>query len=157
MHPLSENILKWIPQQPPFRFVDGITEISEDNVIGFYTYREDEFFYRGHFPAKPLTPGVILTETMAQIGLVALGIYLFGKDIEERNENLRTTPTFVFTSSEVDFLRIVLPGETVTVKSEKIYFRLGKLKVKTQMFNVEGIEVCRGILSGMILKEKINF
>ena len=45
-------------------------------LVGAYRFREDEFFYRGHFPGRPITPGVILIETMAQIGVVAFGMYL---------------------------------------------------------------------------------
>lgn len=152
MHKFSDNILSWIPHQRPFRFVDGISDISESHATGFYTYREDEFFYLGHFPGNPVTPGVILTETLAQAGLLPLGIYLMGKENGWKVEHAAQIPAFVLTASEVDFLHVVLPGEQVVVSAEKIYFRLGKLKAKVQMFNAEGKTVCRGILSGMLLK-----
>ncbi|MEZ4774732.1 MAG: hydroxymyristoyl-ACP dehydratase [Bacteroidia bacterium] len=152
MHIFSDNILACIPHERPFRFVDGITNVSESAVTGFYTYREDEFFYKGHFPGNPVTPGVILIETLAQAGLLPLGIYLLGKDKGWDTSDPANIPAFVLTGSEVDFLHVVLPGEQVVVSAEKIYFRLGKLKVKAQMFNAEGKTVCRGILSGMLLK-----
>ena len=73
----TTEILNLLPYSPPFLFADELCEISDDGVKGTYTYKPDEFFYQGHFTNFPITPGVILTETMAQIGAVCLGIYLF--------------------------------------------------------------------------------
>ena len=64
-----DSILKAVPQQPPFRFVDEIIELDENRVLGAYRFREDEYFYKGHFPDRPITPGVILVEAMAQTGV----------------------------------------------------------------------------------------
>ena len=65
-----------MPYQAPFLFVDELISLSEHGVEGFYTFKKDEYFYQGHFKNNPITPGVILTEVMAQIGVVCLGIYL---------------------------------------------------------------------------------
>ena len=70
------EIIKNLPYQKPFLFVDELTQFSENGITGNYTYKKNEYFYEGHFKENPVTPGVILTETMAQIGLVCLGIYL---------------------------------------------------------------------------------
>ena len=75
-----EQIISLLPYQKPFLFVEGIDSISEDEIKGHYTFKKDESFYEGHFKNNPITPGVILTECMAQIGLVCLGIYLL-KDL----------------------------------------------------------------------------
>ena len=100
-------------------------------------------FYKGHFKGNPITPGVILIETMAQIGLVCLGIYLTLKeDISQ----------IAFSSSEVEFLKPVYPNEKVTVISEKVYFRFGKLKCNVRMLNSNSEEVSNGTLSGIIMK-----
>jgi 3-hydroxyacyl-[acyl-carrier-protein] dehydratase len=55
------------------------------------------------------------------------------------------------TSSEIEYIKIVFPKETVKVFSEKIYFRFGKLKCKVIMQNEAGEEVCSGTIAGMIL------
>ncbi len=73
---LLKTIVELLPYDHPFLFVDELTAINENGSEGHYTFREDEYFYRGHFKDRPVTPGVILTECMAQIGLVCLGIYL---------------------------------------------------------------------------------
>ena len=71
-----QEVLDLVPQQPPFRFIDEIIRLDEEQIVGAYRFREDEYFYRGHFPGRPITPGVILIEAMAQVGVVAFGIYL---------------------------------------------------------------------------------
>jgi len=140
---MKKEILNQIPQQRPFRFVDEIMELSNDSVTGKYTFRDDEFFYEGHFPGNPITPGVILIETMAQIGLVALGIYL--NTLENGSENLIT----LFAESEVEFQRPVLPGDTVIVESEKLFYRRKKIKAKVKMSLSTGEVVAQGTLSGV--------
>ncbi len=138
----SVEIIKKLPYQKPFLFVDELLEVTENGVKGSFTFHENLDFYKGHFKNNPVTPGVILIETMAQIGLVCLGIYLtFEKKLTQ----------IAFTSSEVEFLKPVFPNEKVTVISEKIYFRFGKLKCEVKMLDSKGEEVCNGKLAGMII------
>jgi len=144
MEETCKKIKALMPYKKPFLFVDEITAISDQAIEGNYRYREDEFFYEGHFPGNPVTPGVIMTETMAQIGLLGLGIYL--TQTHKKMEPLN----FVFSSSEVAYLKVVYPGERVVVKAEKVYFRLGKLKCQVVMRNEADEAVCRGSLSGII-------
>ena len=136
------EIITKLPYSKPFLFVDEILAINENGVEGTFTFDSKSDFYKGHFKNNPVTPGVILTETMAQIGLVCLGIYLNeGKEIQNIG----------FTSSEVEFLKPVYPNEKVTVISEKVYYRFGKLKCKVKMLNEKKEEVCSGTLAGMIM------
>ena len=140
----NQEIISKLPYSKPFLFVDEITEINENGVEGSYAFDENLDFYRGHFKNNPVTPGVILTEVMAQIGLVCLGIFLLDKKF-----NINTS--IALTSTAVEFLKPVFPGEKVTVISEKLYFRFGKLKCKVIMRNESGDEVCRGTIAGMIV------
>ena len=145
-----QDILQQLPYEPPFLFVDGLDFIDNESVTGHYTFREDMDFYRGHFRGCPVTPGVILTETMAQIGLVCLGIYLKGGFAQGSQMG------FGLTSTEIEFMKPVFPGEKVTVHAEKIYFRFGKLKCKVSMRNAAGREVCTGTISGMMVRGNAN-
>ena len=126
--------------------MDEITFISEDGAVGNYTFDENLDFYKGHFIDNPVTPGVILTEVMAQIGVVSLGIYLL-------NNKVNKNSIIALTSSDIEYLNPVFPKEKVVVISEKIYFRFGKLKCKVKMINDSGIEVCNGTIAGMIYEK----
>lgn len=139
------DIIKQLPYSEPFLFVDELLSADENGVTGTYTFKENLDFYKGHFKNNPVTPGVILTETMAQIGMVCLGIFLL-------NNELQSDTVIAFTSADMEFLKPVYPNEKVTVTSQKIFFRFGKLKCSAVMKNEAGQEVCRGILAGMITK-----
>ena len=141
----SAEILALLPYYKPFLFVDEIISISEDGSEGSFTFDEKLDFYKGHFKDNPITPGVILVETMAQIGVVCLGIFLSSKQDSDSSQL-----QIAFTSSEVEFLLPVFPNEKVTVISEKVYFRFGKLKCKVKMINAENKEVCSGTIAGII-------
>ena len=142
-----EFILKNLPYQEPFLFVDAITKATEDRMEGTYHFREDSWFYKGHFKDRPVTPGVLLTECCAQLGLACFGMYLLGADQQPSGNSMG----IAFTESKMDFLRPVLPGEEVLIIAEKVYFRFGKLKSRVQLYTARGELACRGELSGMII------
>ena len=139
----KQEIISKLPYSKPFLFVDELLNIDENGVKGTYTFDSTLDFYKGHFKDNPITPGVILIEVMAQIGVVCLGIYLL-------NSTFNKDTLIALTSSEVEFLKMVFPNEKVTVISEKIYFRFGKLKCKVIMKNEKEETVCSGIIAGMI-------
>ena len=141
----NKEIIQLLPYRTPFLFVEELTSISEQGIEGFYTFKEDEYFYQGHFRNNPITPGVILTEVMAQIGVVCLGLYLLRDKISETEE-----PQIALTSNHIDFFLPVFPKERVMVVSEKIYFRFNKLKCNVQLFNEKHELVSRGTISGML-------
>ncbi len=136
-------ILAQLPYRQPFLFVDEITSVSENEITGNYRLPEDAYFYQGHFKDFPMTPGVIHTEIMAQIGVVCLGIYI--------NHNaLYNNKICVLTSTEINFLKPSFPGDKLTVKSKKVYFRFEKLKCDVSLFNESGDVLARGSISGML-------
>lgn len=140
----NQEIIAKLPYSKPFLFVDELISINENGAVGTFTFDENLDFYKGHFKEQPVTPGVILTEVMAQIGLVCLGIYLLNNEFSKMN-------SIALTSTNIDFLKPVFPSEKVTVISEKMYFRFGKLKCKVTMKNEKEEVVCRGEIAGIIV------
>lgn len=150
MNPLFEKITAKLPYSAPFLFVDEILDATEESIRGIYTLKQEEFFYTGHFPSHPVTPGVIIVEIMAQIGLVCFGLYLN----KETLDTLGSQKVPVFTSSNVDFYSPAYPGQTMEVISTKIYYRFGKLKCRVECHNKNtGKLVCKGELSGLLVSE----
>ena len=142
-------ILNSVPQQHPFRFIDDILELDDEHIVGTYRFREDEYFYKGHFPGQPITPGVILIEAMAQTGVVAFGLYLHMRQTQRALDDANNLTTLFTLAEGVEFTGVVLPGERVIVKGQKVYFRMGNLKMKVSMERENGETVSFGILAGM--------
>ena len=142
----AEEVLALVPQQKPFRFIDRLLRVDEAGAVGEYTFRHDESFYAGHFPGNPVTPGVILLETMCQTGVVALGIYLYA--LEQPLEVVKRTVT-LFTDSQAEFEGMVAPGQTVRVTAEKVFWRRKKLKSSVVMTLADGTPVARATVAGL--------
>jgi len=146
------RVLAAVPQQEPFRFIDEILELDAEHIVGAYRFRENEYFYKGHFPERPITPGVILVEAMAQTGVVAFGLYLVmeqGREAELKSGNLTTLFTVI---DVMEFTGMVNPGERVIIRGEKVYFRKGNLKARVSMERENGELIASGVLAGMGVK-----
>ena len=141
-------ILPLIPHEPPFRYLDEIIEIDDSFVTGSYRFRSDEWFYKGHFPNNPVTPGVILIETMAQTALCAACIYSLA---HEFNGDARKISSFLPLLTDVDgeFLKPVVPGDKVVVKGEKVYWRRNKYKSKASLYLENGELAASAVISGL--------
>ena len=144
--PSPAQVLALLPQQEPFRFVDEIVEVDAEHIVARYTFRPQADFYRGHFPGNPITPGVLLIEAMAQTGVVALGIYLVAR--ERGVEEVRRVLT-VFTDVSAEFSGVVRPGDTVTIRARKVFFRRMKLRAEVEMRRGDGSLVATATVAGL--------
>jgi len=140
------EVLARIPQREPFRFVDEILEVDDDHVVASYRWRLESDFYRGHFPGDPVTPGVLLVESLAQASVVALGIYLLAKELPEE-EAAKIVP--FFTDATIEFSGIVRPGTRVRLESKKLFWRRRKLRIEGQILLEDGSVVCSATLAGL--------
>jgi len=126
---ISHKIIKSLPYLKSFLFVDSISFISDDEIIGHYKFSKNNFFYDSHFKHIPITPGVILIEMMGQIGLVCHLVYLEKLYLE----NITYHP--ILTSVEAEFHKEVKVEDQLTVKAKKIYYRKGILKSYAELYD----------------------
>jgi 3-hydroxyacyl-[acyl-carrier-protein] dehydratase len=98
-----------IPHRDPFLFLDEVLELEPGvRVLARKTVRGDEWFFPGHFPGRPIMPGVIMVEALAQAGAVAVLS-------EEQN---RGKIALFAGIDDVRFKRIVEPGDELTLSCE---------------------------------------
>ncbi|MCU0651218.1 MAG: 3-hydroxyacyl-ACP dehydratase FabZ, partial [Candidatus Omnitrophica bacterium] len=111
------QIMKILPHREPFLFVDRILDLEPGKRIrGIKNVTINDYFFRGHFPAKPVMPGVIILEAMAQVG----GVMLLS-----RPEN-RGKLAFFMLINNAKFRKTVVPGDQLVFEVEVV-----KLKSKT--------------------------
>jgi 3-hydroxyacyl-[acyl-carrier-protein] dehydratase len=106
---MSPAVAALIPHRPPFLFVDEIVSESADGLVARRTWREEEDFYKGHYPGAPITPGVLLCEAVFQTGALFLA--------RQRGKSPAGPGVPLLVKiGEVRFRSPVLPGETVTIE-----------------------------------------
>ena len=107
----KEKIKSILPHREPFLFIDEIREIGDDYIVGIKFVREEEEYFKGHFPAEPVMPGVLQLETMAQTG---------GVLILNTVKNPQDYLTFFMKIDNAKFKRKVIPGDTIIFKLKLI-------------------------------------
>lgn len=127
--------LQSLPHGPEFRFVDGLVELQPGRSgRGVYLVRGDEPFLKGHFPDRPLFPGVLLLEAVAQLA----GVVAQSDPDQPRLNDLKLTAT-----RAVKILGSAGPGATLNLAVE-ITNRLGNLVHASGSVSVDGRVILRG-------------
>ncbi len=104
-----EEVKTLLPHREPFLFVDAV-EADGDSFRGWRRFRDDDFFFKGHFPSYPVVPGVILIETMAQAGGAGL----------KKTGVLSSGLFFLASVDKVKFRRQVRPGDLFESRVETL-------------------------------------
>ena len=131
-----DRFVALLPHRPPFRFVDAVESCEPGAAaVGRWRIRGDESWLAGHFPGRPVVPGVLQLEALAQVGAVAL---LAHPDYADR------LPLFGGVE-DVRFRRQVVPGDALT-----LHVTIAQLSSRggwgLGVASVEGAETCRGRL-----------
>lgn len=139
-----EDIERILPQREPFLFVDELVDVLPGkSVTGRKTFTGREEFLRGHFPGMPIVPGVIIVEFAAQVSACIV----------------LTDPTHadlfgLFGSVErFRFLKKVLPGQTLEVKSRLVAFRHMLAKSECKVYR-DGVLVADGVLNAAFVRRE---
>jgi len=121
-----EDILKAIPHRPPFLFVDSIVELTSARIGTTRRVREDEDFFKGHYPGNPIMPGVLICEAICQSGAI-----LLSRTAADIGEGVPVLTRI----GNAKFRNMVKPGDTMEIEAEiterlsNVYFLKGKASV----------------------------
>ncbi|MEJ6951247.1 3-hydroxyacyl-ACP dehydratase FabZ [Natronospora cellulosivora (SeqCode)] len=119
-----EKIQNLLPHRYPFLLVDRIEKVNEgESIVGIKNVTMNEEFFQGHYPGHPIMPGVLIVESMAQVGG-----YLMMLDLEDPEEKL----PFFAGIDKARFRKPVVPGDQLRIKAEiiKNRGRIAKISAK---------------------------
>ena len=133
----KEEIKKIIPQREPFLMIDEVEEyVPGESAVAYKNVSADEWYFQGHFPGNPIMPGVLITESLAQAGAVA---------ILSLEENKGKNALFGGINN-MKFKRMVVPGDRLKLEL-KIIKRKGPIGVGEAIATVDGKLAAKGELT----------
>lgn len=106
----KEEIKKIIPYQEPFLFVDGVEEISENTISGFYQTSKDDYYFKGHFVDFKIMPGVLVVEALAQLSTI-----LLRKKVGSDHQNYHF---LAYDVRSCQFYKPIFPGDKIDLRAE---------------------------------------
>ncbi|MGI9507254.1 MAG: 3-hydroxyacyl-ACP dehydratase FabZ [Geminicoccaceae bacterium] len=138
-----DDIKRMIPHRYPFLLIDGVTDIiAETSATGIKNVSANEPHFQGHFPAKPVMPGVLIIEAMAQTAAV-LVVATLGPDIAGQL-------VYFMTIDQARFRKPVVPGDRLELSVVKEQRRLGMWKFKGRA-TVDGQLVAEATIGAKIM------
>lgn len=140
----KEEIKKIIPQRDPFLMIDEVEEyVPGESAIAYKHVDENEYYFKGHFPGNPIMPGVLITESLAQAGAIA---------ILSMEENKGKNALFGGID-KMKFKKMVVPGDNLKLEV-KIIKRKGPIGIGEAIATVDGKIVAKGELTFAVVDNK---
>jgi len=111
-----EKIMEFLPHRYPFLLVDRVINlVPDDRIVALKNVTINEPFFQGHFPGKPIMPGVLIIEAMAQVG----GILAYETGPPEKRNRL----IYFMGMDKVRFRKMVVPGDQIIFEAKILKFR----------------------------------
>ncbi len=140
----KEEVKKIIPQREPFLMVDEIESVTPGKcAVCYKNVDENEYYFKGHFPGNPVMPGVLITESLAQAGAVA---------ILSMEENKSKNALFAGID-KMKFKRMVKPGDRLKLEVN-IIKQKGPIGIGEALASVDGELVAKGELTFALVDNK---
>jgi 3-hydroxyacyl-[acyl-carrier-protein] dehydratase len=138
-----QGVLNIAPHRYPFLMVDRVLERTAGKAVGIKNVTFNEPCFMGHFPGRPVFPGVLMLEAIAQVG---------GMLVLSRPENMGKLAFFTG-ADEVSWRRMVVPGDQIRIEAELLKERRGLCVVKG-VATVEGELACEATVKFMVTEER---
>ncbi|MCH2037885.1 MAG: 3-hydroxyacyl-ACP dehydratase FabZ [Rickettsiales bacterium] len=142
----TQEILSMIPHRYPIMLVDRVTEIEEgERIVALKNVTYNESFFQGHFPGKPVMPGVLIIEALAQASAVLV--------VRTMKEETEDKIVYFMSIDDARFRKPVVPGDS-------LYLHLSKIKNRGNIWKfsgeakVEGKKVAEAVITAMIVDKK---
>jgi len=133
----KEEIKKIIPQREPFLMIDEVESYTPgESAVCYKNVSSDEWYFKGHFPGNPIMPGVLITESLAQAGAIA---------ILSQEENKGKNALFGGINN-MKFKKMVVPGDRLKLEVQ-IIKRKGPIGVGMGIATVDGVLAAKGELT----------
>lgn len=139
-----DEILKSLPHRYPFLLVDRIIEVKENSIVGLKNVTFNEQFFQGHFPGKPIMPGVLIIEAMAQVG----GCLLL-KDVPEKENKL----VYFMGIDRARFRKPIIPGDQIIFELKVIHKRSNTCKLWGEA-KVDGVLCAEAELTSIMVDKE---
>lgn len=134
-----------LPHREPFLFLDEVVDLTEDSIVARRTVLADEPQFKGHYPGKPIMPGVLLCETVLQAGAYLMAVNL-GLD-----SDMEGAPV-VSRLNNVKFKRMVKPGDELEIRAQHKRTMMGAHMMSGKI-ECEGKTVCTLDFTVMLVEE----
>jgi UDP-3-O-[3-hydroxymyristoyl] N-acetylglucosamine deacetylase/3-hydroxyacyl-[acyl-carrier-protein] dehydratase len=139
------QITQMLPHRYPFLLVDKILEIGDDHIVGLKNVTMNENYFQGHFPDNPIMPGVMIIESMAQVG----GVLALSKVSDTKGYS-----TYFLKIDKVRFKQKVIPGDTIVFRLDLLTsIRRGIVQMGGKAY-VNNKVVCEAEMMAQVIKDK---
>ena len=142
------EIQKFLPHRYPFLLIDKVVEMERlKRIVAIKSGTINEAFFQGHFPGKPVMPGVLILESMAQAG----GLLLL-QEIPDRDRKL----LYLASMNIVKFRRPVVPGDQLRVEVDILAWKGDRCKIQAEAYVDGSLAAEATLLCLMVDRDRSN-